>query len=190
MNIALHQPTMSRDQFLVWVEQQERRWEFDGFRPVAMVGSTLNHNRITVNLLAALNTRLKGGQCQAFGLDAGLATAGEAVRYPDALVTCSKVAGDARLVPDVVAVFEVISPSTAGVDRIIKLREYQAVPSIRRYVIIEQTGAGLSLYTRPAGGDWTATALTADETLRMPEIGVEIPVSELYEGIALPAREA
>ena len=35
-----------------------------------------------------------------------------AVRYPDALVTCSKVEGDARVVPSVVVVFEMLSPST------------------------------------------------------------------------------
>ena len=34
--------------------------------------------------------------------------------------------------------------------------------------------------------DWTASALTADDMLRMPEIGIEIPVADLYQDVDLP----
>ena len=42
-----------------------------------------------------------------------------------------------------------------------------------------------------ADGDdpWTTTALTNGDILRMPEISVEIPVAEIYEGIAFPDEE-
>jgi hypothetical protein len=30
---------------------------------------------------------------------------------------------------------------------------------------------------------WTAAALTIDDTLSLPEIGIEIPVSEFYEDV-------
>jgi hypothetical protein len=30
---------------------------------------------------------------------------------------------------------------------------------------------------------WTATALTGDDILRMPEIGIEVPVGEFYEDV-------
>jgi hypothetical protein len=33
---------------------------------------------------------------------------------------------------------------------------------------------------------WRTTVLTSDDILRMPEIGIEIPVAELYEGITFP----
>ena len=58
-----------------------------------------------------------------------------------------------------------------------------AVPSIRRYVIVEQTTIGLTVFERAEGVvDWTAFSLMADDTLRMPEIGIEVPVRELYAG--------
>jgi hypothetical protein len=40
------------------------------------------------------------------------------------------------------------------------------------------------------GEDWTARALTAGDGLPLPEIGIEIPFEELYDGVALPAEEA
>ena len=117
-----------------------------------------------------------------------MATVGETVRHPDVLVTCTKAAGDAYLVPEVVVVFEVLSPTSGRTDRIAKLREYRTVPSIRRYVILEHAGIGLIVLARAnADQNWIATAQTADDVLRLPELGAEIPVAELYEGVDLAA---
>lgn len=188
MSTALRQPRMTREQFFAWAQADGGRWEFDGFEPVAMTGGTVNHSQIGQNVMTALRTRLTGTGCRPLGPDAGVATVGDTVRYPDALVTCSKVPGDAYVVPGVLAVFEVLSPTSGRTDRIVKLREYRAVPSIRRYVILEHASAGLIDLTRTNGDeDWIATALTAEDTLRMPEIDAEIPVAEFYEGVDLPS---
>ena len=187
MNVALRKPVMTREQFFEWVQTQEGRYEFDGFQPVAMQGGSNNHSQTAQNIYFALRTRLKGSSCKPLGPDAGVATVGNAVRYPDALVTCSKIPGADYLVPGVVVVFEILSPTSGRNDRIVKLREYRAVPSIRRYVILEYLGIGLTVFERAdADGHWTATALTGEDVLHMPEIGIEVPVAEFYEGVDLP----
>ncbi len=184
MNIALRTPRMTREAFFDWAQAQNARYEFDGFQPVAMTGGSLNHNQISHNIYGGLRTRLRGSGCRPFGQDAGLATIGDAVRYPDALVTCSKVSGTARLVPGVVVVFEVLSPTSGRTDRIEKVREYHAVPSIRRYVILERASIGATVLVRADGAEaWAATALTEADTLRMPEIGIEIPLTDFYEDV-------
>jgi hypothetical protein len=74
------------------------------------------------------------------------------------------------------------NPTSGRTDRTEKLREYQAVPSIRRYVILEHTSVGLTVHFRLSGEDaWTATALTSGDILLMPEIGIGIPIVEFYE---------
>ena len=157
MNIALRKPQMTRDQFFAWAEVQDTRYEFDGFQPVAMTGGTVNHSQITQNIHFALRTRLRGTGCRPLGPDAGVATIGDAVRYPDALVTCTRVTGTAHTVEGVVVVFEVLSPTSGRTDRIVKLREYRAVPSIRRYVILEHSSIGLTVFARADGeAEWTA----------------------------------
>ncbi len=177
---------MTRAEFFDWADARNGRYEFDGFQPVAMVGGTRNHGRIAQNIYSAIRTRLRGGPCEVLGQDAGIATIGDAVRYPDALVTCSRGPGTDRVIPGVVVVFEVLSPTSGRTDRIEKLREYRAVPSILRYVIVEYAGVGVMVFERANGDDdWTATALAADEILRMPEIGIAVPVAELYEGVDL-----
>jgi Uma2 family endonuclease len=178
---------MTSEEFLDWAQAQSERYEFDGVRPVGMTGGTVNHNRISLNLHRTLFGRLRDGPCEPLGPDAGIATTGDAVRYPDALVTCARPPGDARLVPGVVVVFEVPSPISGRTDRIDKLREYRAVHSILRYVIVEHTGIGISVFARATGVDeWQATGLTPEDVLRMPEIGIEIPVAELYDRVEFP----
>lgn len=188
MNVVRHTPSMSRDEFLLWADARSTRYEFDGIAPVAMTGGTRDHSQICQNIYAALRSRLKGIGCAVLGPDAGLATIGEAVRYPDALVTCTRGRGTDRLVPGVVVVFEVLTASSGRIDRIEKLLEYRAVPTIRRYLILETAGAAMTVHMRDGATDpWTTTALTAADVLAIPEIAVEIPVAEFYDGTDLAA---
>ena len=186
MNIALRKPRMTRDEFFVWAQAQTDRYEFDGLEPVAMTGGTARHDIITYNIRAALRSRLRAGGCRPFGPNAGIQTIGDVIRYPDALVTCEKVPDNAHTIPGVVIVFEVLSPASGRTDRIVKLREYRAVPTVRRYIIVEHNSIDLTVFSRhQADEDWTATALTAPDTLELPEVNIEVPVLEFYDDVDL-----
>ncbi len=186
MSVPLGQ-LWTQEQFFAWAEAQEMRYEFDGLQPVAMTGGNIRHSTIALNVRAALRYRLRGSGCRPLGPDAGVQTVNRAVRYPDALVSCSKLRDEDRVVPGVVVVFEVISPTSGRVDRIVKLGEYAAVPSIRRYVTLESTSSDIIVMERTAPDETRrTTALTGDGILRMPEIDIEIPVSEFYDDIAFP----
>ncbi len=181
MNVARRKP-MTLAEFLAWEERQPLRYEFDGIGPVAMTGGTAGHADIQANLASAFRTRLRGSPCRFYGSDLKIQVADGHIRYPDGMVVCTPVDRKATVVHDPVVVFEVLSPSTAATDRIVKAREYQATASIRRYVMLEQDSAGATVYAR-AGEGWTHEILVADLLLALPEIGVELPLVELYEGI-------
>jgi hypothetical protein len=55
---------------------------------------------------------------------------------------------------------------------------------VRRYVVLAQDSIGGTMFER-VGEDWTDRLLSADSLLRMPEIGIEVPMAELYEGVDL-----
>jgi Uma2 family endonuclease len=69
--------------------------------------------------------------------------------------------------------------TTLRTDRVEKLREYQATLSIRRYVILEQDSIAAMVFSRHAD-EWTGHALTETDVLRMPEIGIELPLADIY----------
>ena len=103
-------------------------------------------------------------------------------------MTCTAGENASTVVSDPVVIFEVLSPSTAATDRIAKAREYQAMPSVQRYVMIEQDRIGATVYAR-AAGDWRHQILIEDSILALPEIGVELALAELYEGLAFERDE-
>jgi Uma2 family endonuclease len=76
----------------------------------------------------------------------------------------------------------VLSHTTSRIDRIEKLREYQATPSIQRYVILEQDGIAAMVFSRH-GDEWAVSVLTETDVLRMPEISVELAVAEIYADV-------
>ncbi|MDB5399454.1 MAG: uncharacterized protein JWQ55_1472 [Rhodopila sp.] len=185
MNVVQRGP-MTLDEFLAWERRQELRYEFDGFEPIAMTGGTLNHSAIATDLVSALRGRLRPG-CRVYRSDVKILVAGR-VRYPDAAVTCSPVDGQSDILPNPVVVFEVLSASTASVDRVTKNAEYAATPSIQRYVMLEQVRIGATVFARD-GANWVGTVLLDDAVLVMPEIGIELPLRDLYAGIELPPPE-
>lgn len=174
---------MTVEEFLAWERRQELKYEFDGFEPVAMTGGSLNHSAIATRMAIALDGRLRG-PCRFYRGDVKILVAGR-VRYPDAAVTCSPIDGTSDILPNPVVVFEVLSPSTATVDRVIKNAEYEATASIQRYVMLEQTRIAATVFVRD-GGRWVGTLMRGDAVLAMPEIGVELKLSDFYTGIQLP----
>lgn len=186
MNIALRK-SMSLQEFLAWEERQELRYEFDGFQPMAMTGGTSEHSISQRNLITALTTRLRGNPCQPHGSELKIMVAGS-IRYPDAFVVCSPLARGTTVVENPVVIFEILSPSTAVVDRIIKNQEYRDTSSIRRYVMLEQDQQAATIFAR-AGDDWIGHVVSGEVALDMPEIGISVPLAELYEGVEFPAQQ-
>ena len=181
MDVALRKP-MTVDQFLVWEERQELRYEFDGFQPLAMTGGTAAHSAIQRNLIYELTGRLRDSPCQPYGSELKIRVAGR-IRYPEAFVVCTPVPPRAKVVTDPVVIFEVVSESSVTTDFVTKNAEYRATPSVQRYIVLQQTKAAAAIFSRK-GDDWVADLLVGDDAiLRMPEIGIEIPLPEIYRRI-------
>ena len=76
---------------------------------------------------------------------------------------------------------------TANTDLIDKNREYSATPSIQRYVILQQTHAAAIVFVR-AEQDWLSEIAAGDgATLNLPEIGIDVPLAEVYANVVLRA---
>jgi Uma2 family endonuclease len=189
MNVALKRP-WTTEQFLAWEERQELRYEFDGFQPMARTGGTAAHAAIQRNLIVALWGGLRGKPCQPYGSNLKIKVADRSARYPDAFVVCTPVPPRAIVVSEPVVIFEILSESSATDDFVTKNAEYRATPTVQRYVVLQQAKAAAVVFSRK-GEDWVTDLLTGDDAiLRMPEIGLDVPLSEIYLGVAFEAAEA
>jgi Uma2 family endonuclease len=179
---------MSLKQFLAWEERQELRYEFDGIKPIAMNGGTIAHAAIQANLVTKLKIRLKGKPCRPYGSGLKIEVAGR-IRYPDAFVMCTPASPSATVVSEPVVIFEILSPSTAKDDLIVKNLEYRVPTSVKRYIILQQSIAAAQIFIRK-GNDWMSELrVGTEETLRLPKIGIEIPMAEIYTDVDLEPDE-
>ena len=172
--------------YLAFDEASALRHEYVGGRIHAMTGGSLRHNRIAGNIYVTLLTRLAGSPCQAFINDVKLQVrAANSVYYPDVLVVCGNaVADDKKLVSDATLVVEVLSDSTAEIDRREKLAAYQKLPGLRSYWVVSQTERQVELHARGDDGRWRLALLKHDDdelsAAGLP--GAPLLLGELYSG--------
>jgi hypothetical protein len=57
--------------------------------------------------------------------------------------------------------------------------------SIPRYVEREQSCRRATVFSH-SGDDWVGHVLTSDDDLALPEVGITLPIAELYEGVTFP----
>jgi Uma2 family endonuclease len=145
-------------------------------------------------LRAALHAQMRGKPCRVHGPDLKVRAGGHVLgldprngRYPDALIDCGPRAPGAVHAQQPVAVFEVLSKSTGWIDQILKLRDYDATPTIRTYVLISQDEMRAMVYTRDEDGRLgiqSAVLLEgAEASIEIPEFGLALPFSDIYEGL-------
>lgn len=179
MDTVLERP-WTTEAFLAWEDRQEGRYEFDGRDVIPMTGGSFAHQRIIGNLWMTLLRQLGSGPMIPI-LEMRLRI-GTRVRYPDVVVCTGPVDQATRTLTDAVAIFEVPSDDTATTDRVAKLIEYAELPSLRAYVLLEQTETAATLFQREAGGPWVASAHTAG-ALVVPGIEVTLALAEVYQGL-------
>ena len=111
---------------------------------------------------------------------------GVKVRYPDVVVFAGPLDQTIRTLTDAVAIFEVLSDDTATTDRVEKLIEYAAVPSLRACVLLEQTAVAATLFQREPGGAWIASGHTAG-ALVLPGLDISLGLADVYQGLTFAA---
>lgn len=181
----------SYEEYLQIEENSELRNEYVYGEIFAMAGSSMNHNRISMNIAFELHRRLKHGKCRTYMSDMRLQIQFEAIYfYPDVLVTCSENdLTNGKSVSNPILLVEVLSASTANKDLNDKLRHYLQIPSLQYYLIISQTEISVLLYERTSLG-WGFRFFTDEnELIDLPLIGLNISVKDLFEGVIWEENE-
>lgn len=181
------QPNLRMDKatFLAWLQEREERYELADGRVMMMTGGSRGHGIITRRLAAALEGRLDASRWTVLTSDFGVDLGPDTVRYPDVVVD---VAGG--LLKDLTAtapmlIAEVLSPSSASCDLGDKAAEYLKLPSLGAYLVLSQDEPKVWVWVRNASGFTPGPDVVKghDRVLRITALAIDVPVSEIYEGI-------
>ena len=181
--------TLSVDQYLAVERDADVRHEYVEGELFAMAGASRAHNLLTLNVAAALLAHLRGGPCRVMSSDMKVRVeALDRFYYPDVVVACNPVSEepDEHVETHPVLLVEVLSDTTEAIDRREKRFAYQTLPSLREYLLVEQTHRSLELYRRD-GPSWTRMTYGADERVALASIGLETAVADLYLGTGVRA---
>jgi Uma2 family endonuclease len=161
--------------FAVEAMSPVRNEYFDG-EILAMAGGSANHNRISSNVLLALEPKLRGSRWESLGSGARICTASGLFTYADAVVVREPL----ETITNPTVLVEVLSPSTRAYDRGEKFELYRSIPTFRDYLLIEQNAVEVEHRWRD-GDQWSSDRRTSlDDVIRLGSIDVELRVADLY----------
>lgn len=190
---------MTVEEYLAFEEMSHEKHEYvDGWvYPLfpeinGMAGGTNNHAALASNVGAALNMALQDSLCLVYSSDVRVQVDATNYRYPDVAVTCDPRdldAGGENHIRHPSILVEVLSDGTEDVDRIDKLAEYRALPSVQDYLLVNHTARLVEHYHR-AGELWTYRTYGSDETIALEGLGVALVVDRIYAKLQLPGDAA
>lgn len=179
--------TLTVDEYLESEALSPIKREFLGGEVHAMAGARAGnrHNQVATNVTVALGARLRCKPCRPFnsGTKVRIELPGQPrFYYHDGMVVCEKNRDEDQWQDRPVVVVEVLSESTRRTDLGEKREAYLAIPTLKVLLFVEPSEAAATLYRRrPSGGFDREDYLGPGSRIPLPEIGVDLPLAELYE---------
>jgi len=183
---------ISEEEYLVAEALAAERHEYVDGAVYAMAGGSEAHNRIAARVISLLDGQLRGKPCEPFGSDMKVRVRAQTHRfyYPDAMVACDPTDAGHGWRERPAVIFEIISEETRRVDEQEKRFLYRQIPSLLAYVRIEQDRAAAVIDLRQANepeGWRTEEVIGLEATIELLELGLRLPLKELYERVRLPS---
>ncbi|MEO5593232.1 MAG: Uma2 family endonuclease, partial [Chitinophagaceae bacterium] len=172
-------------EYLLAERASEEKHEYYDGQVLAMSGARLNHNSISMNLFISIGHFLKGKNCRILPADMRVSTPShDTYMYPDGLIVC----GESKLEDDKfdtllnpAVIFEILSPSTRGIDKGRKLFFYQQIPSLLEYIMIDSQKRFIQLARKQDNGGWTfENNSDAGSSLFIRTIDFSLSMDEIY----------
>jgi Uma2 family endonuclease len=178
---TLTQRKMTVDEFLVWAEGQEGRWELLNGVPYRMAPERTGHAKVKIAVYLALlrAVRKAGLTCHVLSDGPGVRISRHVMHIPDALVYCGpELPDDALEVPNPVILVEVASHSTRKFDETVKRDGYFSLPSVHHYLIVDPEGPPVIHHRRQTDGT-IPRSVVHKGALALSPPGIEVTVAEM-----------
>lgn len=184
--VALERDYYSIEEYLELEEKSTMAYEYVAGQIYAMAEPSEAHGAIVENLYSQLLVHLRGRPCRPHLASRRVLfkCRGDDIAYrPDVWVGCGDKRNPAGVtVGEPRLVIEVLSPSTARIDRREKAVSYREIPSLEECVLVAQKNAQVTIYRRVE--DWRRVVLhSPEDILELRSVGLALPIAQIYEGL-------
>jgi Uma2 family endonuclease len=173
---------MTSDEFLLWAEGKEERWELHDGAPVMMSPERVAHVRTKFSTATALQEAVKDAHlpCEVFADGLFVKINARTTFEPDATLVCGpRRPDDAIFINDPIIVVEVLSPNTAAIDHEPKLSGYFSLPSVHHYLILDPEPR-VVIHHKRGHGQAIETRVLTNGVARLDPPGFEVAVEALF----------
>ena len=186
MGLSQPQTRFERADFLAWEAEQPSKHEYLDGEVFAMVGARQEHVLVAGALFARLREHLRGTRCRAYTSDMKLEiVAADAIFYPDVMVSCDEADRQRALaIQAPCLLIEVLSDSTAAVDRGPKFAAYRQLPSLQEYLLVDIERRHLELFRRQPEGWVLHEPLGEPRTLILTSVNLPLLDSDVFDDLA------
>lgn len=185
MTLTASVPYATPDDYLIGEAASALKHEYIDGQIHAMAGAGEKHNRIALNAAFHFRTAARGTPCGVYISDMKLRVAeANAFYYPDVMLVCAEDDHPQYKTAPCVIV-EVLSPSTAAIDRREKWLAYRRLASLRAYLLVESEQRRAEYWLRSADGEWRQGVLEENEVLNLdcPPLSIPLSLDDLYEDV-------
>lgn len=186
MQIPKKSSYVTVEEYLTAEECATVKHEYLDGQVYAMTGATGRHRTIVGNIYSALRMHLKGSNCRADFVDAQVnVVATNSIYYPDVVVSCGEFDEESMAVSNPVLIVEVLSRSTAAIDKREKLFAYRKVPTLKEYLIVHQRSKHVEVYRKDTNDKWNLVVYRQGEAEleSIPCGGFRLGLDVIYEDV-------
>ena len=188
---AIRKNLYTLEEYFALEKRSSLKHEYRNGEIFVMSGAQPNHNRVAVNVISELRFQLKSRSCEVFGSDQRVKVhVASPYLYPDASVACPKpefqpISGLLTLTnPSLI--IEVLSPTTADDDRGAKFIQYQTIPTLQEYLLIDPDMIKITHYIKQPDNMWRPLEITdLTTTIELPAISCSLLLTEIYRNVEL-----
>ncbi|WP_375468220.1 Uma2 family endonuclease [uncultured Nostoc sp.] len=183
------------EEYLELEEAADYKSEYIDGQITPMAGGTANHNRISLNLSAALNFAFRQQDYEVFMGDVRLwISQNHIYTYPDVMILAGEpefLNNRTDIITNPQVIIEVLSKSTKGYDREDKFQAYRTISTFQEYLLIDQTRIHVEQFSKTGKKQWTLREYDEeDEAIALVTVPFEISLHDLYNKVKFEVVES
>jgi Uma2 family endonuclease len=176
--------TLSVEEYLALEATTGVKHEYVLGQVYALAGASEAHNRIALNIAAALLSAARARGCRVVGSDQKLEAGDHLFYYPDVQVLCDPTDDDPLVKRRPCAIVEVSSERTEAIYRREKLLVYRGIPSLLTYLIVAQDRREVTVHFRDTSATWQTRQALGSDSVEMGCLGnYALSLDGVYEGV-------
>ena len=182
---------LTPEKYLQLEAKSDIKHEYIDGEVYAMAGATDTHVTIALNIAILLRNHLRGSGCRVYISDMKVRIESKnRFYYPDVLVTCEdrdRENSTFKQFPSLI--IEVLSDSTEASDRGDKFADYQSLPSLQEYVLVNTKKARIECFRRTKDDLWLLQFYELEDSqFELTSIDFNGKISDVYEEVEFSDR--